>query len=184
MRKLVVTEWITLDGVFDADTMADWFFPYNHSDRQRSIRDTIMEADAFLLGHTTFEMLAPYWSSLQDSDQNGVAGALKHGTKYVAATKPLVGQWGEQRVLSGNLADEVIRLKQQDGKHILVMGSAALVRSLMPSGLIDEYRFLVHPVIAGQGKRFFSEDMDLVRLKLAETRMLDNAVVYQRYTAT
>lgn len=184
MRKLVVTEWLSLDGVFDADTMGDWFFPYNNADRQRSIRDTIMESDAFLLGHTTFEMLAPYWSSLPDSDQDGVAGALKHGTKYVAASKPLVGQWGAQRVISDDLADEVAKLKQQDGKNILVMGSAALVRSLTSTGLIDEYRFLVHPVIAGQGKRFFSEDMDLTHLKLVEMQTLDQAVIYQRYTTT
>jgi dihydrofolate reductase len=180
MRKLVVSEWVTLDGVFDADSMDQWFNPYHSDDRAKYIQETILASDAILLGDVTYEMLAPYWSSLRNNEM-GIAGRLNSAPKYVVSSTPLKAKWNNSTLIKENVVEEVTRLKQQPGQDILITGSGTLVQSLMQTDLIDEYKFLVHPIIMGSGKRFFKERMDTTRLKLVKTKTFNLGVVLLCY---
>ncbi len=181
MRKLVVSEWVTLDGVFDADTMGQWFNPYDSIDRQQYIQETVLASDAFLFGRATYEMLASYWSRLKDNEMGGVAGKLNSAPKYVVSSALKKAEWNNSTIIKENVVEEVIKLKQQPGQEIQIEGSASLVQSLMEAHLIDEYKFLVHPIIMGRGKRFFKEGKVPTRLKLIKTKTLDLGVVLLCY---
>src|SRR6266567_1795884 len=99
MRKLVVSEWMTLDGVFDADTMERWFTPYQTEARATHIRQVIAACDALLFGRTTYEMLAPYWSA-QQNDENGPAAKLNSVSKYVVSSKMQKADWNNSTIIS------------------------------------------------------------------------------------
>ncbi len=180
MRKLVVSAWISLDGVFDADTMPQWYAPFDSEARQTYIREGILACDALLFGRTTYEMLAPYWSSLHNNEM-GVAGKLNSAPKYVVSSGLKKADWHNTTIISENVVTEITRLKQEPGREIQIEGSALLVQSLMEADLIDEYRFLVHPIIAGKGKRFFKEGMTTGALTLVKTQPLDKGVIVLYY---
>src|SRR6266567_4387146 len=169
MRKLVVSAWVTLDGVFDADTMDQWFNLYDSEERQEYIREGILASGALLLGRTTYEMLAPYWSSMKNNEM-GVAAKLNSAPKYVVSSTLKRAEWNNSTIIKDNVVEEITMLKQQPGHEIQIEGSATLVQSLMETDLIDEYRFLVHPIIMGSGKRFFKDGMVTTRLKLVSTK--------------
>jgi dihydrofolate reductase len=179
MRKLVVSAWITLDGVFDADTMDQWFNPYDNLERQEYIREGILACSAIIFGRKTYEMLAPYWSSLKNNEM-GIAGKLNSVPKYVVSSTLKSADWQNSTIISENVVVEITRLKQLSGQELQIEGSAALVQSLAAADLIDEYRFLVHPVIMGSGKRFFREGTKAT-LKLIESRSFSTGVVSLRY---
>jgi dihydrofolate reductase len=153
MRKLVVSTWVSIDGVFDADTMPQWFFPFDSIERQQYIAKGIMECDAILLGRTTYEMLASFWP-YQLNDDMGPASKLNSVKKYVVSSKLKKADWNNTTIISDNIVEEIKKLKAVKGTEIQIEGSATLVKSLMQTDLIDEFRFLVHPIIAGNGKRF------------------------------
>jgi dihydrofolate reductase len=180
MRKLVVSAWVSLDGVFDADTMPQWYTPFDSEGRQTYIREGILACDALLFGRTTYEMLAPYWSSLHN-DEMGVARKLNSAPKYVVSTSLKKADWNNSTIIGEDVIAEITRLKEQPGREIQIEGSATLVQSLMEADLIDEYRFLVHPIIAGKGKRFFKEGMITNGLSLLKTQPLDKGVLVLYY---
>ncbi len=180
MSKIVVSVWMTLDGVFDANIMDQWFNSYHSADRAAYIKETIEAADALLLGRTTYEMLAPYWST-QKTDENGPASKLNSMRKYVVSSTMKEADWNNSTIIREPVIEEITRLKQQPGHDLLIPGSATLVHSLMHTDLIDEYQFLVHPNIMGSGKRFFKEGMGMTRLKLVESKMLSLGVVLLCY---
>ncbi len=180
MRRLAVSAWVTLDGVFDADTMEQWFLPYDSTERQSYIREGILAVDAILIGRRTYEMLAPYWSAMKNNEM-GVAAKLNSAPKYVVSSSLKSAAWNNTTVIKQNVVKEVIKLKEQPGREIQIEGSATLVRSLSEADLVDEYRILVHPVIMGSGKRFFQEGLRPVGLRLVEARTLDLGVVLVRY---
>jgi dihydrofolate reductase len=185
MRKLIAKAWLTLDGIFDADSMDKWFNPYHSDARAQHIQHTIHESDAFIYGRATYDMLAPYWSTLENNEF-GIADRLNKVPKYVVSTTLQSADWNNAHIISGDVADEIARLKQQDGESILIDGSASVVRSLLPTGLIDEFRLVVHPVVMGRGNRYFTPDMDLTRLELVSVQTLPLGVVtlcYQRAAA-
>ncbi|MBS1606571.1 MAG: dihydrofolate reductase family protein [Bacteroidetes bacterium] len=180
MRQLVVSEWITLDGVFDAGSMAQWFMPYDSVSRQELIRDGILSCDAILFGRRTYEMLAPYWSRMKNNEM-GISDKLNSVPKYVVSNTLKKADWENTTIISGNVMEEITRLKQQPGREIQIEGSAGLVGHLQEAGLIDEYRLIVHPVIMGSGQRLFQEGKQPIGLQLVETRTLDNGVIALRY---
>ena len=179
-RKLVVSEWMTLDGVFDADKMEHWFTPYDSEDRRAYITESVLGCDALLLGRTTYEMLAPHWSALRNNEE-GLADKLNSVSKYVVSSTLKKAEWDNSIIIKDEVVEEITRLKQQPGHEIQIEGSATLVKSLMEAELIDEYRFLVHPIIMGSGKRFFKDGMDATKLKLVKTKELDLGVVLHCY---
>lgn len=182
MRQLIASAWITLDGVFDADSMAQWFQPFDSESRQNYIRDGILACDAFLFGRITYEMLAPYWSTLKNNEM-GIAGQLNSAPKYVVSSTLKKADWNNSAIISENVQEEITRLKQQPGREIQIEGSATLIQTLTEGGLVDEYRLLVHPVILGTGKRFFRDGMHTKGLTLVKTIPLDKGVIALHYRA-
>ncbi|HTI12249.1 MAG TPA: dihydrofolate reductase family protein [Puia sp.] len=180
MRKLIVSTWITLDGVFDANSMGQWFNPYDSKGRQAIITEGIMACDAILLGRITYEMLAPYWSSLKNNEM-GIAAKLNSVPKYVVSSSLKKAEWNNSTIIKEDVVEEITRLKQQPGREIQIEGSASLAQSLGEAGLIDEYRFLVHPAIMGEGKRFFKDGMHAMSLRLVRSQELDLGVMLVCY---
>ena len=180
MRKLVVSAWVSIDGVFDAGTMPQWFFPFDSLERQAYITKGIMECDAILFGRTTYEMLASFWA-YQTNDDMGPASKLNSVAKYVVSSNLEKAEWNNTTIISKNIVEEITKLKQQNGNEIQIEGSATLVQSLMENNLIDEFRFLVHPIIAGKGERFFKDSMQSNGLKLISTQTLDKGVIVLCY---
>jgi len=180
MRKLIASVWMTLDGVLDAESMDVWFNPYHSEERAAYITKTIHGADALLLGRVTYEMLASYWPS-QKNDDNGPASKLNSVPKYVVSSTLKKAEWKNSTIINERIVEEIAQLKQQPGQEIQIEGSATLVQSLMPTGLIDEYKFLIHPIILGSGKRFFKDGMGMTRLKLIESKTLSLGVVVLTY---
>ena len=176
MRKIIVSEGTALDGVFEAETMGQWAAPYYSEERDEFIRRTVLASDALLLGRTTYDLQAWYWPN-QKGDKYGLANHKNAMAKYVVTSRPLQAQWNNSTVIANNVIEEVTKLKQQPGKNILIEGSATLVEALAQAGLIDEYKLMIHPVIAGNGKRFFKDGMGMSKLKLVESKPLSLGVV-------
>jgi dihydrofolate reductase len=180
MRDLIASEWTTLDGVYDADTMPEWFEPFASEQRQDYIREMIHSAGGLLLGRVTYEMFVEYWPQ-QKNNEFGMADRMNSIAKFVVSTSLKETDWTNSTVIKGDVEAEVMRLKQQAGRPLLVPGSGTLVETLLRAGLVDELRLLVHPIVAGEGKRFFSAGMGKTALELMETDQLEHGVVLLRY---
>src|SRR5690242_9668547 len=179
MRQLVVKEWMTLDGVFDAETMDQWWTPYDSPERQQSILEVYSRGDAYLLGRTTYEMLWPFWST--QTDDEGPGRILNRMHKYVVSTTLSTAPWKDSTIITGNVVETIAKLKQQSGKDIILDGSASLVHSLMGTDLIDEYRFFVQPIVMGRGRRFFPDGMPPTALRLVDSKTLPFGVLALTY---
>lgn len=169
MRKIIVTQSVTVDGICDAQL----FTPYQSDERNEYMRETVLAADALLLGRTTFDQLASFWPD----QQNPMADKMNGVPKYVVTSTPLKAQWNNSTIIEENVVEEIGKLKQQPGQDILTIGSATLVQSLMRTDLIDQYNLLVHPAIAGSGRRFYKDGVDIARLKLLANKTLSLGVV-------
>lgn len=179
MRKLVAKIWMTLDGVFGADNMDQWWFPYDSTERQKYIKDGYSGCDVYLLGGITYEMLWPYWSTQANDD--GVGRMLNSMKKYVVSSTLKEAPWKESTIIRGNVVEEIARLKQQSGKDIIIDGSATLVQSLMENDLIDEYRLLVVPILMMSGRRLFKDGMPITRLRLVKSETLNSGILALTY---
>jgi dihydrofolate reductase len=178
MRKLWVKVWMTLDGVFDAGTMDNWWQNTNSPERMAYIMEQYSQGDIYMMGRVTYEMLWPGWS--QDTSEAGQILNRMH--KYVISTTLTEAPWKESTIIRENVVEEIRKLKQQPGKDIIIDGSATLVQSLQGTGLIDEYRLLVEPFIMGSGRRFFADGTAMSKLRLVDSRTLASgtlALVYQ-----
>ena len=175
MRKVNAWLFVTLDGVIEAPekwvVADDDMFAAAEADYERS--------DALLLGRRTYETFAASWPQRGSEVPN--ADWLNNTRKYVASTTLKSPDWNNSRVIEGDVAEAVTRLKHEDGKDILVNGSGALVRSLLRDQLLDELRLFVHPVVVGSGIRLFEEGSDPVALSLAESRVYANGVISVAY---
>jgi dihydrofolate reductase len=178
VRKLVVSEFVSLDGVMEDPS---WTFGFPSKDRDQFKFDELAASDALLLGRATYEGFAAAWPQMEE--QTGEYGAWMNGyPKHVVSTtleEPL--EWNNSSLVQGNIAGEVTRLKDQPGKDILVFGSADLVNTLMEHDLVDEYRLMVFPVIVGSGKRLFKESSDTKTLRLMGTQTFDSGAVVLSY---
>ncbi len=178
MRKVVVSEFVSLDGVMEDPS---WTFQFPSEDRDQYKFDELAAADALLLGRKTYEGFAAAWPQIEE--QTGEYGAWMNGyPKYVVSTtleEPL--EWNNSTLIKENVAEEVSRLKQQPGKDILIFGSGDLVNTLMRHDLIDEYRLMVFPVVVGSGKRLFRDGSDTKALRLVETKTFGSGVVVLSY---
>jgi dihydrofolate reductase len=179
MRQLIVTEWMSLDGIFDATLMEQWFNPYHSDDRARSIQSTIDNCDAMLYGRVTYDMLYPYWSSLKNNEM-GVADKLNKVKKYVVSSTMKQANWENSTIIDKDIISAITKLKQQAGGNILVQGSGRLVRQLLEAGLVDELKLLVQPHIMGSGQRLFPEAMN-IGLQCSQVQRLDKGVVLASY---
>jgi dihydrofolate reductase len=182
MRKLVVTENITLDGVIDAT--GGWFDPTDDTVDQSDLIEQTQRhsaaADAFLCGRNTFEAFRGFWPK-QTDDRTGVTDYLNRVHKYVVSSTITDPEWENSTVLRGPLAEEITRLKEQPGRDIVVSGSIQLVHGLIAEGLVDEYRLFVYPVVVGTGARLFEEGASVSGLELADSRTFRSGVALLTY---
>jgi dihydrofolate reductase len=185
-RKVVVSEFVTLDGVmespggeFQRDGKGGWTMPFFNDEAGKFKFDELMAADALLLGRVTYEHFASAWPSM--TDEAGFADRMNSLPKYVVSTtlkEPL--EWNAT-LLTGDLPDQVAKLKTEGDGDILVFGSRDFVYTLLRSGLVDELRLLVFPVVLGSGERLFREGGPAVGLRLLETATFSSGVVVLSY---
>ena len=159
MRKLIITQWVSLDGIFDASSMNKWWLPFDSPIRQKYIQDTINNCEIMLYGRTTYEMLYPYWSSFKHNEQ-GVADKLNKGRKFVVSSKLKKALWENSTILNKNFTSDIETIKKEDGGYILVQGSSTLLKPLLEAGLVDELKLLINPAIVGKGERPFVDNIN------------------------
>jgi dihydrofolate reductase len=179
MRKVVSWLFISLDGVVEAPN--EWQFDVMDDDMLGDITAQTDAEDAILFGRVTYQDFAPYWPTSTDEP---FASHINKVPKYVVSTtldKVEWGKWEKPTLIKGNLANEINTLKQKPGKNIGVSGSPTLVRSLLRENLLDELKLMVHPVVVGKGKRLFTEDVDLKRLQLVDSKVTGTGVVIVTY---
>lgn len=181
MRKITAGLFISLDGVIEAPH--EWHFPYFNDEMGATVGAQMEAADSMLLGRVTYQEFASYWPD-QTEEENEIAGHMNGTPKYVVSTTlDSVDDWQNSTLVKGDFVEEITKLKQQDGKDIGVTGSAMLVRSLMQHGLLDELHLLVHPIVVGSGKQLFPDGTGQLPLKLLDSKIFDNGVLYLVYGA-
>ena len=175
MRKVVVSEFMTLDGVIENPA---WSMPYQ-SDEQNALKFAeLRDADALLLGRVTYDGFAAAWPGM--AEKTGEYGAWMNGyPKYVASTTLDTAEWNAS-IIKGDLAEAINKLRQQEGKDILVFGSGKLAASLMRLGLVDEFRLIVYPIVVGQGQKLFVDSVT-ANLQLVKSEVFSSGAVALTY---
>jgi dihydrofolate reductase len=166
MRKLIVTENITLDG--SIEMLGDWFDPQKQDDDLlEEVRRQDAESDAMLLGRQTFEDFRSYWPN-QSDDATGITAYLNNVPKYVVSKTMTDPEWENSTVLTGDPVKGARTLKAEPGKDIVLTGSISLAHSLIAAGVVDEYRLFVYPAVQGRGRRLFPDGISISELTLIE----------------
>jgi dihydrofolate reductase len=186
MGRIVVTEFISLDGVIEAPGGGEayrhggWTFEIERGQEGDKFKlDELVEAEAQLLGRVTYEGFAAAWPKMED--EAGFAEKMNTMPKYVVSSSLERADWQNTTILSGDPADSVARLKDEVDGVILVAGSATLVKALIEAELVDELRLMVFPVLLGEGKRLFPEGEAKHRLRLAEAKTVGDGIALLRY---
>ena len=187
MEKLVVTEFITIDGVIEdpggGETFdrGGWAFQFERGEEGDKFKlDETLEAEALLLGRVTYEGFAAAWPSM--TDEVGFADKMNTMPKYVVSSTLQDLTWDNSTRIDGDIADEVAKLKEQVAGDILVAGSATLVQALVKDDLVDELRLMVFPTVLGGGKRLFGASGSAKAFRLVESRPVGgDGVVILRY---
>jgi dihydrofolate reductase len=189
MRQLIISQFITLDGVIQAPGGADedteggfahggWTLPYWHDDIGAHFFETMSQADTLLLGHRTWEVHGEAFEPMEDDP---FANAMNAARKYVVSTTLTSAKaWRNSTLIGSNVVEEVRRIKAEPGKNILLDGSSVLAHTLIENDLVDEYALHVYPLVLGGGKRLFPDGKRL-NLTLVSSEMLPTGVVYQRF---
>ena len=182
VRKVVAVELVSLDGVMESPE--EWAHSYTNDEMEVENASGMAASDALLLGRVTYEQMAAFWSN-----QSGGAPMVDYMNtvpKHVVSTtleEPL--GWNNSTLIGGNeFAEGITRLKQQPGKDIAILGSAALVRSLLEDDLLDELRLIIHPVALGSGKRLFEDGGNRIALELVDSKTFATGVLYLTYRPT
>jgi dihydrofolate reductase len=186
MGRIVVTEFISLDGVMEDPGGAEdfkyggWTFEIERGEEGGKFKlDEALDADALLLGRKTYEGFAAAWPSREGE----FADKFNNMPKYVVSSTLKDPEWTNSTVLDGDLAEEVAKLRQDVDGDIVVHGSAQLVQALVDHGLVDELRLMVFPVVLGAGKRLFGETSDKRRLRLSDSKTVGDGVQILTYEA-
>ncbi len=203
MRKTIVSEFVTLDGVMEAPggepghPHSGWVRDFMGPEQLRYKLDEVLEAESLLIGRVTYESFAAAWPERSNRehpvDQDFERGAAARSEmeefadkmnampKHVVSTTLRDPKWNNSRVIKGDVAGEVTRLKKEAGGPILVVGSRSVVHTLMRHDLVDEYRIMIFPVLLGSGRRLFPETPDKMVLRLVDTRTFSSGVVVHSY---
>jgi dihydrofolate reductase len=191
MRKLIVSEFITLDGVIQSPGYPDedpsggfeaggWQQRYFDDVLGRAAMDGLATSGGLLLGRRTYEIFAGFWPKAPADDP--MAAIINGLPKYVVSTtltEPL--PWERSHVLQGDVAQAVGELKGQDGNDLRVLGSGELVQTLMEHDLVDEYALMIHPLVVGGGKRLFRDGNPSTSLRLVESTTTTTGVLIVSY---
>ena len=187
MRKLIVSMNVTLDGFMAGpDCELDWHFERWSQEMAESLSEELGKADTIILGRVTYDAMAGYWpmrSACMSTPREDIAFAdmMNNYTKVVFSTTINQTHWKNSRVVKGDLRKEIERLKQQEGKDMILYGSGKLVTALIREGLVDEYRLWIHPVLLGSGKQFFNTITNKQDLQLIGRKIFRSGVVELRY---
>jgi class 3 adenylate cyclase/dihydrofolate reductase len=186
MGRIIVSEFVTLDGVIEApgheehrDGKNAWALRGTSEDQQRFKVAEIFAADAILLGRVTYQIFAVFWPTAPKDF--GFADRMNGLEKYVVSKTLRVATWENTTFLRGDVAEEVAELKERIGGDIVVFGSGDLVDALMRHDLVDEFRILVYPVVLGSGKRLFQDGRDTSDLRMVGTRAFSSGTVLLTY---
>jgi dihydrofolate reductase len=190
MRKIIVHEFITLDGVIQAPGGADedteggfvhggWSFPYWHDDIGKHFFEAIAQADTLLLGRKTWQIHGGAFEPMPAGDP---FGDVMNGIRKVVVSTTLesAAGWRNSTLIRGDVVAEIRKLKGKPGKNILMDGSSVLIHTLSENDLVDEYDLHVYPLVLGSGKRLFPEGKR-IDLELIESKALPTGVLFQRY---
>ena len=187
MGRIVVTEFISLDGVIEAPGGGEgfkhdgWSFEISRGDEGDKFKlDEVFSSDALLLGRVTFEGFADAWPSREGE----FADKFNTMPKYVVSSTLQEPGWSNSTVLKGDLAEEVAKLKDAHEGDVVVHGSAQLAQALLEQDLVDELRLMVFPVVLGTGKRLFGDTSDKKSLRLVESKMVGDGVAILIYEPT
>ena len=194
MRKVIVNEWMSLDGVVQAPGHPDedrdggfehggWHLPYFDDISRNWVVEGYEDAGGFLFGRRTFESLAGYWPNAAEEEQV-IARPLNTLPKYVASrtlTEPL--EWANSVLLGGDVAEAVRALKKEDGGNLHLVGSAEFAQTLIEHDLVDEYRLMIDPLVLGEGKRLFRETGALKSLQLVKSQVATTGAIVATYSA-
>ncbi|MGH9455836.1 MAG: dihydrofolate reductase family protein [Terriglobia bacterium] len=184
MSKIVVSEFVSLDGVMDDPGGAEgtqhggWTFPFGSAEQEQWKAEELTHADALLLGRRTYQGFAAAWPTMPGTGAYGER--MNSLPKYVVSTTLSDMTWNATRIGS-DLAQELPKLKQEVNQDVLIFGSGQLVHALHALGLIDEYRLMVFPVVLGSGKRLLPEGGEMKKLKLVESKPFPSGVVVLTY---
>ncbi len=186
MRKLIVSEFVSVDGVMEAPggepgyQHTGWTIDFHSPEQEQYKLDEVLAAGALLLGRVTYEGFAAAWPGR--SDDGGFADKMNSMPKYVVSTTLKELPWSNSTALTGQLNEEIDRLKLQDGDDLLVAGSRTLVHALYKHNLVDEYRLMVFPIILGSGRRLFPDNSEYKStLKLVDSITFDSGVAVHTY---
>jgi dihydrofolate reductase len=193
MRKLIVAEQISLDGVIQSPGAPDedpsgefrlggWVVPYTDEAIGQDLQDLLSQPFELLLGRRTYEIFAAYWPRIPvDSGFRAIADRFNSVLKHVATHRSDTLDWQNSHALQGNLTDAIRALKQQDGANLLTWGSADMVRQLLAAGLVDELRLMIYPVLLGRGKRLFGDNAQPSAFTLVHSTRTPSGVQLTRY---
>lgn len=193
MRKLIVAEHISLDGVIQSPggpeedpsgefRLGGWIVPYADEAIGQALQDLFSQPFELLLGRRTYEIWAAYWPHVPvDSASRAIADLFNSVPKHVATHRSGTLDWQNSHALDGDLAHAIRALKQQDGADLLTWGSADVGRQLLASGLVDELRLMIYPVVLGRGKRLFGDDAQPSAFTLAHSITTRSGVLLARY---
>lgn len=185
MRKIIVTEFMTLDGVVedpgggDGSKYGGWSGQYWNHEIENFKHDELFASDALLLGRITYQGFAAAWPTM--TDETGFAERMNSIPKYVVSTTLKKAEWNHTKIIKDNVMEEISKLKQAPGQDITVHGSGQLVNFLMKNDLVDEYRLMIHPIVVGGGKQLFKDNVDIKKLNLIEAKPFRSGVVVLRY---
>lgn len=171
--RLVATEYLSMDGVFEEP--GHWSGPFFNEEAQQFKWNELQASDALLLGRKTYEGFSAAWPSMTGTGEFGEK--MNSMTKYVVSSTLNKLEWTGSKMINGNVADEVRKLKQEPGQDLLLSGSAQLFNALMRENVIDLYRFMLHPIVLGKGKRLFGDGVDRRILDLTETKRFKSGIV-------
>jgi dihydrofolate reductase len=184
MGKIVVTEFVSLDGVMEDPGGAEsfrhggWTFEIDRGDEGNKFKlDEALSSEVLLLGRVTYEGFADAWPSREGE----FADKFNTMPKYVVSSTLEEPEWNNSTVLNGDVAEEVAKLKQAHDGDIVVHGSAQLVQALVEHDLVDELRLMVFPVVLGSGKRLFGDTSDKKRLRLVDSKTVGDGVAILTY---
>ena len=180
MGRIVVTEFVSLDGVMEDPGGAEdfeyggWTFEIDRGEGDKFKLDETLSSEALLLGRKTYEGFAAAWPSR--TDEVGFADKFNSMPKYVVSSTLENPEWNNTTVLKGDPVEEVSKLRQRPGGDIVVHGSAQLVQTLLEHDLVDELRLMIYPVVLGTGKRLFGETSDKRRLRLTDSKTVGDGI--------
>jgi len=171
--RLVATEYLTIDGVFEEP--GHWSRPWFDDEAGQFKWNELQASDAQLLGRKTYEGFFSAWPTMEGTGEFGVK--MNTMPKYVVSSTLTEAAWSSSKLIQGDVAGEVRNLKAQPGKDLLLAGSGQLFNALMKENLIDVYRFMVHPIVLGKGRRLFTDPTAERKLELTDMKRFAKGIV-------